>query len=244
MYHTFNSHFRQSGIMNSKLFPIYPLLILIFLLTTGCAHQIVRNGYSINKSDYRNCRIEIKKNFTDTDNFTQLGVIKLGDSGFSFSCSEEDAMKILQKEGCALNADLINIINEKRPDIWSSCYRCTAVFYKLKTDKTFQDKTIKKDTILKAPIKDVVQEFMENHKKPGYPKSALYHKFLLGANLGFAQRLAPLPKDISAIQKDFYSSLKRGFLYSLDATCFFNEGSTGFSVEKGSNPRERREWLL
>ncbi|WP_243347252.1 autotransporter outer membrane beta-barrel domain-containing protein [Parabacteroides sp. FAFU027] len=209
--------------MISKHSAIYSLLILTFLLTTGCAHQIVRSGYTVNKSEYRNCTIEIKKNVIKTDNLTQLGIIKLGDSGFSLSCSEDEAIKILKKEGCALNADLINITEEKHPDLWSSCYRCTAVFYKYKTDTTTPLKTATKDTILKAPIKDVVQESIQNHQKPGLSKSAVFNKFTLGTNLGFAQRLAPLPKDISAIQKDFYSTLKRGLLYSLDATYFFNE---------------------
>jgi len=63
---------------------------------------------------------------------TRIGKIKLSDSGFSNHCSEEDAIVILEKEGCALNADFINIIKENIPDSVSNCYRCSAEFYKFK----------------------------------------------------------------------------------------------------------------
>jgi hypothetical protein len=32
-------------------------------------------------------------------------------------------------EGCALKADIINITEETRANLWSSCYRCKADFY-------------------------------------------------------------------------------------------------------------------
>ena len=60
----------------------------------------------------------------------KVGEVKLGESGFSTSCSEERALEILKKEACSLNADIINIIEERRPDVMSSCYRCRAEFYR------------------------------------------------------------------------------------------------------------------
>jgi hypothetical protein len=82
---------------------------------------------------YINCDIPIKKFETISDSVaTKIGKIKLSDSGFSLHCSEEDAIEILKKEGCALNADFINILKESRPDSISNCYRCSAEFYKYK----------------------------------------------------------------------------------------------------------------
>ena len=75
----------------------------------------------------------IKKFETIPDSVaTRIGKVKLSDSGFSKHCSEEDAIAILKKEGCALNADFINILKESIPDSVSNCYRCSAEFYKYK----------------------------------------------------------------------------------------------------------------
>ena len=107
---------------------IYYLTLLI--LITSCSHRIVRTGYHINKSDYKNCDIVITKDIVVTDSLKKVGEIKLGESGFSIACSEADAIAILKNEACALNADLVNITEEHRSDLLSSCYRCRADFYK------------------------------------------------------------------------------------------------------------------
>ena len=39
-------------------------------------------------------------------------------------------MAILKKEACAIGADFVVITEESRPDLWSSCYRCEAKFYR------------------------------------------------------------------------------------------------------------------
>ena len=109
------------------------LLVCLFLV--NCKHQISRIGYTVDtkSSSYVNCDITIKKFEIITDSVAyKIGTIKLSDSGFSKSCSEEDAMVILKKEGCALNADFINITKETEPDKESNCYRCRADFYKFK----------------------------------------------------------------------------------------------------------------
>lgn len=105
--------------------------LVIAVLISSCSHRIVRTGYQVNKSDYRNCNIAIKRNLIISDSLVKLGEIKLGESGFSVSCNEADALEILKNEGCALKADIINITSEKRPDMLSSCYRCNAEFYKI-----------------------------------------------------------------------------------------------------------------
>ncbi len=105
------------------------------LLFTSCLHQISRINYnvSVKSSAHANWNIPIKKFENIPDPVaSKIGTIKLSDSGFSSHCSEADAMVILKKEGCALNADFINITKEKGPDSESNCYRCSADFYKFK----------------------------------------------------------------------------------------------------------------
>jgi hypothetical protein len=106
--------------------------LIVFLLITGCSHRIIRTGYQMDKSEYRECDIAIQKFIPVTDSMQKVGEIKLGETGFSVACSETHAIEILRHEGCALNADLIIITEETRPDLMSSCYRCTAEFYQQK----------------------------------------------------------------------------------------------------------------
>ena len=109
--------------------------LIVCLILVNCKHQISRIGYTVDtkNSSYADCNITIKKFEIITDSAAvKIGTIKLSDSGFSNRCSEEDAKVILKKEGCALNADFINITKEIKPDRESNCYRCRADFYKLK----------------------------------------------------------------------------------------------------------------
>lgn len=124
---------------------IFYLLITV-LLFSNCSHRIIRTGYQIKKSDYVACDVVIKKDtsFADTT-ATKIGEIKLGESGFSVACSEEHAINILKGEACAINADIIIITEENRPDLWSSCYRCRAEFYRFNISDN--DKEIKSDDI-------------------------------------------------------------------------------------------------
>ena len=105
--------------------------LILFLIITGCSHRIIRTGYQMDKSDYRECEIVIQKFTPVTDSMLKVGEIKLGETGFSVACSEGHAIEILKNEGCALNANLIIITEETRPDLMSSCYRCKAEFYQV-----------------------------------------------------------------------------------------------------------------
>lgn len=113
----------------------FPLLIFIFLLSS-CSHRIVRSGYSKVNSGYSDCDVIIKKQMNIPASLKKVGEIKLGDTGFSISCSEEHALELLRKEACSLKANIINIVEESRPDLLSSCYRCRAEFYINTDDNT------------------------------------------------------------------------------------------------------------
>jgi len=106
----------------------FPLLILSLLLSS-CSQRIVRSGYSKVNSEYSDCDVIIKKQMDIPASLKKVGEIKLGDSGFSTNCSEEQALGLLRKEACSLKANIINIVEESRPDLLSSCYRCRAEFY-------------------------------------------------------------------------------------------------------------------
>lgn len=106
------------------------IVSLILFSLVSCSHRIVRTGYQ-NLNDTL-CDIPILKSLPSNDSISSIGEIKLGESGFSVNCNEADAILILKKEACSIHADFIFITQEKRPDAWSTCYRCNAVFYKYK----------------------------------------------------------------------------------------------------------------
>ena len=114
---------------------IFNCLIMLLLLT-GCSYRIVRTGYEKVESVIPDCNIVIKKQMFIPTSLRKVGEIKIGESGFSIGCNEANALEILKQEGCSLNATLINITEEYRPDLWSSCYRCKAEFYINTDDQT------------------------------------------------------------------------------------------------------------
>lgn len=120
---------------------IFLTLILIALLSS-CSHRIVRKGYYTSKYDYTTCDVVLKRDFIVADTIaTKLGEIKLGDKGFSTKCNEFDAIRLLKNEACAIDADLIVITKEDRPGALSTCYRCSAEFYKLNSSDKIIDLT-------------------------------------------------------------------------------------------------------
>ena len=115
-------------------------IILFFSLVVfvGCSSTMTRSGYTLESLPVNKdaqCGILIKKNFQyKKEEVEILGSIKAGDSGLSVKCGEAYVLKQFQQEACALGADLINIMNESRLDILSSCYRAKAEFLR------FQDR--------------------------------------------------------------------------------------------------------
>ncbi len=61
-----------------------------------------------------------------------LGRVKIKDTGLSKNCEESDVLKNLRREACAVGADIINIVAEKRADVLSTCYRVNAELLKSK----------------------------------------------------------------------------------------------------------------
>ncbi len=134
-------------------------LLAIVILFSNCTHKIVRSGYEIKKSDYKDCEVVIKKFTPIPDTLAhKIGEIRLGETGFSTACSEAHAIDIIKKEACAIGADLILITEENRPDFWSSCYRCKAEFYLLKSSNRIEvvssDSSYESDQLKQRVSKD------------------------------------------------------------------------------------------
>ncbi len=153
-------------------------LLALFLVSMGCSHKITRIGYEQGTGNNAPCNVVIKNmaEFDDSD-IEILGTIKLGDTGFSTKCEESQAIEILRKEACALNADVVNIIEEKRADIWSTCYRVEAEFYKLK------DSSKKSEVVPDFDYSDESIDYRVDVDKDN--KAAMIIGSILGSLLGF-----------------------------------------------------------
>lgn len=110
------------------------LIFLIAIFCTSCRHTIVRTNYKPHQAKFDYCNVNIVKEFSPSDQVEKVGTVELEDSRYSIFCNEAHAMKILKKEACVLNAQLVHLVKEKRPDALSSCYRCKADIYKVKQD--------------------------------------------------------------------------------------------------------------
>lgn len=108
----------------------FSFLLVVFL--SSCSHKVVRIGYSKTTSEQLGCEVTVSKSGVNSVSATVLGSIKLGDTGFSVSCSEEKAIQILKKEACSLGANFVHIKSESLPGFQSSCYRCEADFLLVK----------------------------------------------------------------------------------------------------------------
>jgi hypothetical protein len=110
------------------------------LLALSCTHSITRIGYTESTAPPAEpCRPVIRKAAEiGSVAAKKLGSIKLGDTGLSTTCEETDALRILEQEACALGADIISITDEKRADLFSTCYRVEADFLK-STDSASSD---------------------------------------------------------------------------------------------------------
>lgn len=110
-------------------FKILISVVTVLMVLSSCSHSIHRSYDKLPPADNQT-EITILR-YVDIPNeiATEIASVKLNDSGFSTSCNELDAIKILLSEAESLGADFIVISEEIRPDGWSSCYRCTAEFY-------------------------------------------------------------------------------------------------------------------
>jgi hypothetical protein len=110
------------------------IIIICYLnvvFISGCSYSVTRTGYEVDsnpKTISDNSVSVIKYANLNLQAYEKLGEIKLSNN--PLGCSESDAIELLKKEAGYLGADIVNIIDEKRPDFINSCYRCHAEFYK------------------------------------------------------------------------------------------------------------------
>ena len=118
---------------------IFFLMVLfcaaVFL--TGCAPGFSRKGYQSHAgqlaSTSTNSPVAIQcDKIYSTNEVVVLGSIHAYDTGFSFHCDEASVLAVFQKDAQMLGADVIDITDEKQPNLASTCYRAKAQFLRFK----------------------------------------------------------------------------------------------------------------
>ncbi len=153
---------------------VFSAFVVVFL--SSCSHKVVRIGYLKTTSEQLGCEVSVSKGSVIPASAKVLGSIKLGDTGFSVSCSEQKAIQILKKEACSLGANVVLIKTELLPGFLSSCYRCEADFLLVKSaDSAVDQPKIENDESVKFPPK----EFSQKDKQKQMLGS------IIGGTLGF-----------------------------------------------------------
>ncbi|PBQ30766.1 hypothetical protein CNR22_02910 [Sphingobacteriaceae bacterium] len=104
------------------------ILFLSVFFICSCNPRVYRVNYTTQSKDYWDCGVPVKKNMALVDTLVKVGDVKLGDCG-SKKQNEEQSIAVLKNEGCALDADVVNITKENSKEEWATCYQCEAEFY-------------------------------------------------------------------------------------------------------------------
>jgi hypothetical protein len=103
----------------------------------ACAPSLKRTGYSKAETREASCPVAFARwgSALDQDkSAVSLGVVEVTDGGFAISCTEADVLRIVHGEVCSQGGNAALIMNEKQPDLWSSCYRVKAELLKVNPD--------------------------------------------------------------------------------------------------------------
>jgi hypothetical protein len=90
-----------------------------------------RRGYDLEGKDQNSvsCGAAVKFRYDlARQEHASLGTIEAKEPGMGMHCNQDFVLSTFLREACALKADLVNIMDEAKPDIWSSCYRATAEY--------------------------------------------------------------------------------------------------------------------
>lgn len=108
------------------------LLILLSSLLLSCAPKmgttIISKQNPLPENEYVLVIDERDPFFNDG---IKIGTIKSSDNGFSKNCSYDEIIENFKKICHQNGANILNIIEHKKPDQWSSCDRIEAIIYKV-----------------------------------------------------------------------------------------------------------------
>ncbi|MEP5341170.1 MAG: hypothetical protein ABJL44_15635 [Algibacter sp.] len=108
---------------------------ILFLITvigfTSCSPKITSNFIN------RQPKLPIDENIALLDiehklpeSIIRVGELRFQDSGFSTDCSFNSLMTQARNEARKNGANIVKVVDKKKPGLWSSCYRLKIELYK------------------------------------------------------------------------------------------------------------------
>lgn len=109
------------------------MLVIVALSTTSCSPAVSRTGYEPRSVGESTCRVAVKRAAAIApDQVDVLGEVEVGDTGLSTDCDEKTVVALLRKEACSAGAHVVDIVEERRQDVASTCYRAKARLLRLR----------------------------------------------------------------------------------------------------------------
>ena len=113
---------------------------ILFLITvigiTSCSPKISSNFINPQPKlsiDEKVALLDIEHNLPK-NNIIKVGELRFQDSGFSTDCSFNSLMTQARNEARKNGANIVKVVDKKKPDLWSTCYRLKIDLYKYDKD--------------------------------------------------------------------------------------------------------------
>ncbi|MEH6681679.1 MAG: hypothetical protein V7724_14110 [Sediminicola sp.] len=111
------------------------LLLMAVIGITSCSPKITSNFTNPQPKlsiDENVALLDIDHDLPE--NVVKVGDLRFQDSMFSTDCSFNSLMTQARNEARKNGANIVKVIDKKKPDLWSSCYRLKIELYKYEGD--------------------------------------------------------------------------------------------------------------
>ena len=111
---------------------ITKLVLGIVFCLASCSPKIstsIRKEYET--LHYEENVVVLQTNDKQPEDAEVLGIVKVGDTGFSTKCNYETVLDKAKLEARKAGGNAIRITKHKEPDFWSTCHRIDALILKL-----------------------------------------------------------------------------------------------------------------
>lgn len=111
------------------------LLLVTVMGITGCSPKVTSNLSNPQAKlslDDQVALLDIEHKLPE--NVIKVGDLRFQDSGFSTDCSFNSLMARARTEARKAGANIVKVVDKKKPDLWSSCYRLKIELYRYNGD--------------------------------------------------------------------------------------------------------------